>query len=80
MPRISSFERFLRLRRRAKSFESGRAGWRLARYEPDELPDCLTRHPFPVLLNHHIGFFKFEMFCEMMQFGDIRTLHGIEER
>jgi hypothetical protein len=28
--------------RRAKSFESGRARWCLARYEPDELPDCST--------------------------------------
>src|ERR1700683_1680060 len=26
----------------AKSFESGRASWRLARYEPDELPGCST--------------------------------------
>jgi len=33
---------FLRLRRRAKSFESGRAGWRLARYESDELPGRST--------------------------------------
>ena len=36
MPRISRFEGFLRLSRKAKSFESGRAEWRLARYEPDE--------------------------------------------
>jgi len=35
VPRISRFEWFLQLRRRAKSFESGRAGWRLARYEPE---------------------------------------------
>jgi hypothetical protein len=28
--------------RRAKSLESGRARWCLARYEPDELPDCST--------------------------------------
>ena len=35
------------LRRRAKSFESGRAGWRLARYEPDELSGCSTpRHRY----------------------------------
>ena len=47
MPRISRFEWFLQLRRRAKSFESGRAGWRLARYEPDELPGCSTpRHRY----------------------------------
>ena len=36
MPRISRFEKFLRLRRGAKSFESGRAGWLLARYELDD--------------------------------------------
>jgi hypothetical protein len=42
VPGISRFERFLRLRGGAKSFESGRAGWRLARHEPDELPGCST--------------------------------------
>ena len=47
MPRISRFEWLFRLRRRAKSFESGRAGWHLARYEPDELPGCSTpRHRY----------------------------------
>ena len=34
MPRISRLEWFLRLRRGAKSFESGRAGWRLACESP----------------------------------------------
>jgi hypothetical protein len=47
--RISRFQRFLRLGRGAKSFESGRAGWRSARYEPDRsilnLVDCVAVIP-----------------------------------